>query len=770
MAAKQGAFVEGEGDTVIVVGSVERFFFSSERWSAGSLRTAGGERCKFKGPVYAAQGDNLELRGRWEDDPKWGRELVVSSFAFSRPVDRAGLVEYLSKSEAFRGIGRARAEALVDAAGDDFEAALSDPAALAAKARVPADVVDALAREWASGREANVAMAALARYGITPGRAAKLYAKFGAGVTKIVDENPYWLVGRVPGVGFLGIDKIALAAGIPKTSRERARQAALHALSEQTQDGHTWTPLDMLRKLSLGLLMYDSVGDECVLDASMSEMFARDELVAMTAAGTTAVWRADIHRAETEVMDKLKLHDETGTSLSVGGALAIEPRLNEHQAMAVSGASSSRVSIVTGSAGTGKTFVIDAIARAFEADNLRVALCAPTGKAAKRMQESVGRPAMTIHRLLEPMVRDGDDGESPAFTFTRGPKNPVDADAVVVDEFSMVDVLLMRDLVDALDMRRTRLVLVGDHNQLPPVGPGALLRDAVAVRGKVCPVFELSDVVRQAGTLKANVSATLHGSVAPTVKGQPPALGPWFVFDKHRDADGLRAQLFACLEALSKFEIADALSAGGKRAVDPVWDVQVLSPMHKGPIGVAELNAAMQAWAQRRLGREVPQPAREGQRAPLQPDDKAMCTRNKYGLDVMNGATGRVLRRVDKNERLGEDVVGVEGPDFVAKKAGLLVDFDGRRVAFLGEDAGDLTLAYAITVHKAQGSEFAVSIFVCHSAHKIMLHRGLLYTAVSRARRSSVVLGDPWGWREAASRVLSDKRRTMASFVSGTWR
>lgn len=772
------------GAGVRVRGRISRLFFKSESFSAGVIDVEGGAQHKFAGPVVADVRDEVELVGKWHDDPKFGRQIKVESFSYARPVDTEGLVGFLANSKAFHDVGPARARALVDAAGADWEAALASPVALASRAGLSVGLVEGVAAEWFSKRDANFAMAEIARFGVTPGRAAKLYAKFGAGVAKTIADNPYWLIGRVPGFGFLTVDKYAMAAGIKKTSPARIRACVLHLMREQLQDGHTWQAMATLRTDAIVTLKLDSHSDDAQVDGRIEDLLADGELVSFsTSSGARIVWLRHVHNAESAVVKRFEVSGDAREFASEIDAAALdrvrtfEPRLNDEQVRAVACAVAFRLSVVSGGAGTGKTFIVDTIARMFAARSLRVALCAPTGKAAKRLEEVVGLMASTIHRLLEPIktIDDDVDSEGMAFQFSRDEGNPIDADVVVVDEVSMVDTLLMHKLFRAVDWKRTKVVLVGDHNQLPPVGPGAMLRDAIMAKPPPCPVTTLERIVRQAGVLKANVSALLEGRVArseatppETPEGLKP-LGPWYVLDKSDDEDAAKAGLVRMLDKLAEMDMDDPTSPTGSRKIDPVWDAQILTPMRKTPIGVPELNRLLQAWAQARLGRDVA--ANDGaSRLALMLDDKVIYTRNNYLLGVMNGSTGRVLAVLAKGDQLPADIsVGQLGEDEVrpdrAKAPGYVVDFDGAKTFVTGEDKNDLDLAYAITVHKSQGSEFPIAVFVCHKSHRIMLHRGLIYTAASRARKCAVIIGDRWGHRIASETVASDARRTMLSLV-----
>jgi exodeoxyribonuclease V alpha subunit len=454
----------------------------------------------------------------------------------------------------------------------------------------------------------------------------------------------------------------------------------------------------------------------------------------------------------------------TGRLRAMGGTKFIESvtaeqvvsqnaALNEDQVRAVVSAFGWRASVISGGAGVGKTFSVNTIASLADGANLTVALCAPTGKAAQRLSEMTGRAATTIHRLLEPQRVKEDKGEL-KFKFGRDESCPLESDIVIVDEVSMVDVRLMKSLLLAIDPNRTTLILVGDHNQLPSVGPAAILRDAIA--SGICHVTILHKVVRQAGELKLNVSATLDGQVMPTsadaletarsaMVGDSPKIAPWYVFkkDSPQDVRTILHSLFA--EKLRTYSIE---RNGSLDKIDPAWDVQLLTPMHAGPIGTKSLNAMLQRIFQREAGVDVEPWNGEGEPRPL-PGDKVIYLRNDQEIGIMNGTMGRVLQR-DKGSLI------------------VLWDCVSEPVEIDSERVGNVRLAYAMTVHKSQGSEFPVVVFVCAKPHTIMHHRGLFYTAVSRARQSSIVIGDPWAIANCARTVTLDKRRTLSTYEATT--
>ncbi len=770
------------GDAIEVVGRVTRQFFKNEKWCAGIFLVDGGkDEFKFAGSLTSDIDELVRIAGKWVES-KYGLQVQIESWSFETPVDRAGLIDFLARSTAFVGIGPTRAVALVEAAGDDFEAALAgDLDALAARAGIKPEIVSGVRDEWFGKRDQNRCVSELGAYGVTPNQALRIFKRWGPRSIAIVRENPYWLIGKVQGFGFKTVDQIAMRQGIAKILPERMRACLEFVLKEERSEGHTWMPERLLIDAALLLLTFDLPTDAALLDAELAAAVEDKTIACLPNVSVRPMALARLHEDEvyvtrTIVENASRPADTSGATMD---PLAIEPRLNAEQAAAVRQALTHRLSVVTGGAGVGKTFVISTIVAAFRAaGKTAIELSAPTGKAAKRMEETVGRGARTIHRMLEPLVSEGDDGDL-HFGFGRGQGNEIDADLIVVDEVSMVDVPLFADLLRAIDFSRTSLVLVGDYNQLPPVGPGSVLRDLVDQ--SLVPVARLIHVVRQAGALKHAVSATLEGVMT---KGPTPGPGattfePWYVFDQWMEPEQIRA--FVCYlfrDRFPSFEIEDPKAEGGRRKLDPFWDVQLLTPMHKGEIGTQALNIELQKIAQKRLGNPEPEPTRPGARPPIAVGDKVIQTKNDYKLQIFNGTIGRVLSRFEKGELVtienqepfcADDgsVIGSE-PITTSEEStgrGMVIDFEGRQVMVQGEQTQNLSLAYALTVHKSQGSEFPVVVSIFHKSHHIMLNRSLLYTAVSRSRQVSMVVGDRYGIAQAVRTVKIDKRRTLLALM-----
>ncbi len=442
------------------------------------------------------------------------------------------------------------------------------------------------------------------------------------------------------------------------------------------------------------------------------------------------VARPDIRRMEEDLAATLAQGEAPNTHFPEAEELPdlideLAPTLLPGQHEAVLTALSHTVTLISGGAGSGKSYTVAELTKIYEEEDLRVVLAAPTGKAAQRLEELSGREASTIHRLL------GFDGKS----FARGPEDPIIADVVIVDEVSMVDVPLAWHLFRSIHLKRTAVVLLGDHNQLPPVGPGSLLLDLVETRA--VPTVVLDQVVRQAGVLKENSIAVLAGQVRKTSELEASGRRAWYLVDQFTDPDDAQHFLLKLFETVLSERLGFDLRN----------DIQVLTPTHKGPLGTRALNLALQRLIQDKLwGVEAPEP-KPGRRPQLLVHDKVIQTRNNYALGVMNGAVGTVTE------------VGTDGS--------LRVAFDGMPVRIKpgSPNKADIELAYALTIHKAQGSEFSCAVVVVHKSHSFMHHRNLFYTGVTRAKQAAVIVGDRWGIANCARKRHLNSRKTFLSFL-----
>ncbi len=709
-------------------GVVETVFYSGLTFSAGRLRTAEGAVVKFAGKVFLRESDAVRLEGQWVHHPKYGRQFEAEFMGHDLEMDPDGLANFLANHPDVKGIGPAKARLIADEFGAGFDAVIrSQPEAVAAAAKVPLETILGLQQVWIANSDFNTAMAYLAAFGLTHHQVTTLVGKFGSQVVPILERDPYVLVREIVGFGFKRVDKIARKMGTPKDLPSRIRAGLQFCVAAALDDGNCWVEYEDLLDRANTLLVMDTLDSRDVIEGHLEALIAEGVLLSHPFE-RLVVADPEIHRMEVELATILKAaHNRNPHAVGEVDLLldAEGAELNPEQREAVGYAFTYSISLMTGGAGSGKTYAVSTIASIAERLELKVVLAAPTGKAAKRLEQVVGHEASTIHRLL------GFNGH----TYSRDALNPIEADILVIDEVSMVDVPLAWRLFQAVDLQRTAVVLVGDHNQLPPVGPGNLLRDLT--RSRAIPTTLLTRIIRQAGLLKENSTAILSGEVRPTAEVKDGGRRPWYVIDTFADREDVRRMLLLLFEEV----------LGEKLGYDLIRDIQVLTPTHKGPLGTVELNIELQRLLQKKLfDFDVPD-VDPGRRPRFYPGDKVIQMKNDYELGVMNGAMGIVL---------GAETSG-----------GLTINFDGMPVE-TGKDSdalGNLQLAYATSIHKVQGSEFPCAVVIAHKSHSFMHHRNLLYTAVTRAKESVIILGDRWGIDRCAAKRQVDRRNTFLSFL-----
>jgi exodeoxyribonuclease V alpha subunit len=713
--------------TATLRGVVQSIFYAGANFSAGRLRTDEGESVRFAGKVFVRANDPVSFRGHWEDHPKYGWQFAVDWLDAQVELDPAGLANYLANHPNISGIGPAKAKLIADAFGRDFDSVIRhNPRAVAAVAKVPMEAIHNLQRIWIEASGVNAALTYLAAYGLTHFQVTTLVEKFGNHVVPMLQADPYILISEVPGFGFKRVDKIARRLGTPKELPSRLQAGLRYTIQAALDDGHCWVEYKDLLDRANALLVLDNLDSRELIEHELEESIGAKRLVCCPYE-RLVVADLDIHRMEEYLAGVF----QNAWSLNPNGTGSIpqeryfaEP-LNEDQRAAARNAFRYSISLMTGGAGSGKTFTIESLIAACEDLGLSYDLAAPTGKAAKRLEQSVKRKAKTVHRLL------GFNGH----TFSKGDEDKLEVDFLVVDEVSMVDVPLMYQLFRAIDLSRTAVLLVGDHNQLPPVGPGNVLRDLV--QSGAIPTTVLTKIIRQAGVLKENSTAILGGEVRPTCDLKVDGYRPWYVVNNFTDREHVRF----FLEKLFN-EVLDE-----RLGFNLLQDVQVLTPTHKGQLGTVELNITLQRLIQKKLFGVATPDVEPGRRPEFLPGDKVIQTKNDYDLGVMNGALGFVI---DSDP-----------------KRGLSVDFEGHVVEIPKDSAKEynLQLAYATSIHKMQGSEFPCAIVITHKSHSFMHHRNLLYTAVTRAQKSVIILGDHWGIENCAKKQQVDKRNTFLSFL-----
>jgi exodeoxyribonuclease V alpha subunit len=665
--------------TIEVLGVI--FKAEDDGYAVLEVRDAEGDGFGFAvvGPVgHLDAGDRAEVSGEWQTHSRYGRQLRASGALPLDPTDHEGQIAYLT---SLRHIGKARAERLVDEHGEGvLQVIAEDPhRAFSALSGVGHDQAAAATESWHASRAVRDLHVQLAPHGLAH-LAAPIHARYAERSMAILHEDPYRLT-EVAGVGFARADKIALAADVPPESDRRAQAAAVYALIEAEQRGNTNLPLDELTRRAAKLL--GLLPEPEVLAESPGTLVDEGR-----------VYRLGTHASELAVAATLRARAAEPAFLDHDPGDEPRDNLTDEQWAAVRGAFAARVSVLTGGPGVGKTVCTRQIVAEAEAADAVVALCAPTGRAARRMEEATGHEARTIHRLLEWFP-----GREAAFR----PGRPLPVDLVIVDESSMLNLRLIEVLLNGL-AESTHVVFVGDADQLPPIGAGKPFEDLIA--SDIAPVVRLNQIFRQAA--RSMITTAAH----EINHGREPHLEP----GPDQDRDFFFIERTNAERALETVVEVVAERAPASFEVDPIRDVQVLAPMYKGPVGIDALNERLQA----RLNPD----GKKALGGRFRIGDRLIQTRNSHELGLMNGSVV-FLRRDDPAEEL------------------IRVDTDegGSLIIPYGETA-TLRLAYAISVHKAQGCEVPVVVGVCHRSHSRMLTRPLLYTAITRARSSCVLVGD----------------------------
>jgi len=731
---------EGQQSPVVTLrGTVEKLVYAKDDFTIGKLRPATGRMVTFCGPISVEPGDEVELHGAWETHPKYGEQFKATAFTFTQLMSTSGLAQWLAGR--VQGIGPARAQAIAGRFGSRFEDVVTrEPWRLQEVSGVTEEVATAVCTEWKRTKDVNATMVWLAGFSLPQLQITRIVDALGNDAKARLERDPYLLVGMVDGFGFKRTDQIALKMGTPKDSPSRLRAGLLDVVKTDLREGHCWVDYMDLVARATKVLFLDQIGAGAGVERQLDKLLEDGELAAHSASCRLLVALPELLRMEADLWATFAKGGQPNPhavgidELSLFAELV---QLNDGQREAFLSFLRCRVMALCGGAGSGKTFTVGRMVRWAEGAGLSIALAAPTGKAADRLEEVAKQKAQTIHRLLE-WSREG---------WGRHPGNPLDCDVLIVDEVSMLDVPLAWRLFQAIDPKRTAVVLVGDHNQLPPVGAGNILRDLT--ERKPFPVVVLDQVVRQAGALKENSLAILSGQVRPTVPPTEGAVTPWVVSPKYDRPEELEAELCRLFEKV----LVEKLH------LDPLEDVQVLAPQLDGPLGVDHLNRVLQRLVQRTFyGRDIPE-SKPGKKPPLYMHDKVIQTVNNYDLGVMNGTVGFVCE------------VGTAQTEFDGglPRGDVLVDFKGRKVKYLAEkhQPGQLALAYALTIHKFQGSEVPCAIVIVHRLHQFMHHRNLFYTGVTRGKRMVVILGDQRGISNCAKVQKLLDRRTFLSVLEG---
>ncbi|MGH7772055.1 MAG: SF1B family DNA helicase RecD2 [Candidatus Binatia bacterium] len=704
------------------------------RYTVARLEIDGSQVVTVVGEIFPIdEGEEIKVSGSWKVHPRYGLQFQVERWEKLEPATLEGIQRYLG-SGLIKGIGPNYARRLVSAFGLDTLRVLSEePQRLREVEGIGEIRAKRILHAWEEQKGLREVMVFLQGHGVGSSLALKIYRAFGSETVAKVKENPYCLAREVYGVGFVLADRIAATMKISGDFPLRVQAGLLHVLRKFSDEGHCFLPLPLLKNNASTLL---GVEGEAV-ESAIKKLAAEGEIILEEPSGgrATRAYRQELYQAECRVASALRnllsfpscikdkrirgLRDNESSAWNPSTLDLFNPSaflLEEEQREAVLRALRHKVLVITGGPGTGKTTLLTALLAILRSSRVSFALAAPTGRAAKRMEETAGGEAKTIHRLLEynPRVR----------RFERGESNPLGVDVVIIDEASMVDLQLIDHLLRAVEPH-SHLILLGDVDQLPSVGPGSVLKDLID--SGVVPVVVLRRIFRQGRESLIVVNA--H----KILQGQP------LLFAHEREkrdfvfiARESEEEILETLKELIKEHIPRSLRVDSKQSAEVV---QVLTPMHRGLLGTVHLNQELQQLLNPN-GESV-----ERGRSLLRLNDKIMQLRNNYDKGVFNGDLGKIVG-IDKEEEE------------------LRVDFDGRAIPYGFDELDEISLAYATSVHKSQGSEYPVVVIPLHTSHYLMLHRSILYTAVTRGKELVVLVGSKRALSMAIKNVRVEQRFT----------
>lgn len=660
----------------------------------------------------------VRLQGQWINDKKYGRQFKVSSYTSVLPSTASAMEKYLG-SGLIKGIGKTYAKKMVEQFGAEiFHIIENEPERLREVPKIGEKRVAMITRSWHEHRAMREIMLFLQQYNIAQGLATRIYRHYGDDALAQIRKNPYQLALDVRGIGFKSADVMAQKLGIPVESIERCKAGIHFLLQDLASDGHIYFPAEpLLEKAEENL----GVPRELIVDAVNALKAEKHVVLEVLPDNTRAIYLSHLHRHETGVAEHLDRLLCTGKLFArIDGEKSLAEfqqqfnfKLAENQQMAVLDALKGGVQVITGGPGTGKTTIIRTILRILQDHGVSVVLAAPTGRAAKRMQEVTKTPASTIHRLLQYSAQEG--------KYQRNPQNPIRADFLIIDESSMIDIALAHSLLRAASSTSS-IIFVGDVDQLPSVGPGNFLMDMI--RSGVMPVVRLNEVFRQAQSslIVTNAHRINQGLPPSFSSGDEVTRRDFYFFDAETPEK--------VLETVRDLVRNRIPAKFGFNARD---DIQVLSAMHRGVIGAQNLNKEMQA---------VLNPGKAGvERGGVlfRTGDKVMQTSNDYDKDVYNGDIG-IISSIDPEDQV------------------LRVNFDGRHVTYDFQELDSLELAYCVTIHKSQGSEYKALVMPVHTTQFVMLQKNLLYTGVTRGKKLVCLVGQKRAVMMAVQNVSAEPR------------
>ena len=674
-------------------------------------------------------GEILKMRGEWANHPKYGEQFKIVQYQTAVPASVYGIQKYLG-SGLIKGIGPVMAKRIVARFGKEtLDIIENEIEKLADVDGIGKKRIRMVKKAWDEQKEIREVMLFLQTHGVSSGYATKIFKQYGNRSIEVVKENPYRLATDIFGIGFITADSIADKLGFAKNSELRAEAGILYVLNQLSDDGHVFYPyeplikkceevLDVDREVIAGALGTLAYKRKVVIEDLNKEIDAFRE-------NNKAVYLAKYHVSETSIAIRLKTLISASKSMrKIHSDKAIEwvqkqlaITLAKKQVDAIKCATEKKVMVITGGPGTGKTTIINAILKIFSKLTEKIMLAAPTGRAAKRMSESTGHGAKTIHRMLEYSIQKGG--------FQKNEEHPLSCDLLIVDEASMIDTILMYHLLKAIP-EKTTFILVGDVNQLPSVGAGNVLKDIIA-SGAV-PVVELNEIFRQAKESRIIVNAhKINKGILPSLKPSGPKDDFYFI-EQEDPEEVLKIILELVKERVPR-----------RFGLDPIDDIQVLTPMHRGTVGAENLNAELQKALNPREDELI-----RGNRS-FRLNDKVMQVKNNYDKEVFNGDIGRIIRIDPENQEV-------------------TLSFDGREVPYDFTDLDEIVLAYAVSVHKSQGSEYPAVIIPILTQHYVLLQRNLIYTGVTRGRKLVVMAGTQKALAIGVKNNRTEKRYTYLRY------
>ena len=692
-------------------GQIERITYTNEEngFTIAKVKVYGQRDlvCVVGNLMAPMPGEIIKMRGEWTNHPKYGEQFKIVHYKTAVPASVYGIQKYLG-SGLIKGIGPVMAKRIVEVfAKETFDIIENEIEKLIEVDGIGKKRIEMIQNAWEEQKEIREVMVFLQSHGVSSGYATKIFKQYGNRSIEVVKENPYRLATDIFGIGFVTADNIAEKLGFSRDSELRAEAGILYVLHQVSDEGHVYYPYDPLINKCREILQVES--DVIVKALGTIALEKRiiiedlNEKVEDFRENNKAVYLAKFHICETSIAIRLKALLNARKSIrKINGKKAIEwvqkqlsMTLAEKQVEAIRSAVNKKVMVITGGPGTGKTTIINAILTIFSKLKIQILLAAPTGRAAKRMSETTGHEAKTIHRMLEYSIKKRG--------FKKNDENPLNCDLIIIDEASMIDTILMHYLLKAIPPEAT-FILVGDVNQLPSVGAGNVLKDIISSNS--VPVVELDEIFRQAKESLIIVNAhKINNGILPSFRPSNDKLDDFYFIEREDPKEVLKIIL-----ELTKERIPT------KFGLDPVDDIQILTPMHRGTVGAGNLNMELQ-----KLLNPVEDGVIRGNRN-FRVNDKVMQIKNNYDKEVFNGDIGRVKRIDQENQEV-------------------VISFDGRDIPYDYTDLDEIVLAYAISVHKSQGSEYPAVVIPILTQHYILLQRNLIYTGVTRGRKLVIIVG-----------------------------